>query len=251
MTSAHPTADIQNTDKKKKKKRSIIFLTLFLCILIPSLMFLFKDKIGFGKMKEGVIEYEVTYPEIDSENNMMAAGLPDDAKYYFKDKKSKTSLSGMMGLIEIGYIADETTKTALQSLVLFQNKYVAELDEAGVLKINSGFVKEIHLVDGEKKKIANYNCKKARAILSNGKEIDIWYTKELGSPGTNWSNPYSKLDGVLMEFEIEKYGIVMRLVATKVVSEGVSDEEFTVPSDYKKMPIEEIENIMKTLNPVK
>src|SRR3989337_2448595 len=106
MTSVPKPADIPNPEAKKKKKRKIVFLTLFVCILIPCLLFFFKDKIGIGKMEEGIVEYDVFYPGIDAENNMMAAGLPDDAKYYFKDKKTLTQLSGMMGLIEIGYIAD-------------------------------------------------------------------------------------------------------------------------------------------------
>lgn len=253
MTSASPTADIKGTDqeKKKKKKKRLFFIILLAAIGTGTLLYIFRDKIPMlGNAKEGIVEYEVSYPGIE-EGNMMAAGLPDEAKYYFKDRKTATELSGMMGMFQIGFIADEEKKTAKQSLLVFTNKYVAELSEDGVGKMNAGFVKSIELVDGEKKKIAEYNCKKAKATLENGKEIDIWYTTELGMPGVNWSNPYVKVPGALMEFEIEKYGITMKLVAKKVTRDAVPDEMFDVPSDYKKMPIEELENIMKTLNPVK
>lgn len=253
MTSASPTAESkgQDQDKKKKKKKRVFFVLLLCGIGTAALLYIFRDQIPMlGKRTEGIVEYEVSYPGIE-EGNMMAAGLPDEAKYYFKDKKTATALSGMMGMFEIGFIADEENKTAKQSLLIFTNKYVAELSEEGVQKMNSGFIKNVELVDGEKKKIADYNCKKAKAILENGKEIDIWYTTELGGPGVNWSNPYTKVLGVLMEFEIEKYGITMKLVAKKITKDPVPDEVFTVPDDYKKMPIEELENIMKTLNPVK
>ncbi|MCC7303453.1 MAG: hypothetical protein IT233_12510 [Bacteroidia bacterium] len=253
MTSAIPTAESQHQDpdKKKKRKKRFFFFFLLAGIGIGLLLYFFRDQIPMlGHKKEGVVEYDVTYPDIE-EGNMMAAGLPDEAKYYFKGNKTITSLSGMMGMIEIGFITDEETKTAKQSLVVFTNKYVAELNEGGVNKMNAGFVKEIQLVEGETKKIADLKCNKAKAILENGKEIDIWYTTEIGNPGVNWSNPYSQIKGVLMEFEIEKYGIAMKLVAKKVLKDPVPDEQFSVPGDYKKMPIEELENIMKTLNPVK
>ncbi len=241
------------SDQKKKKKRRLLLLLLLLVSGCGITWFFMEGggMIIFGMPKEGSIDYDVSYPDIDEKNDMMAAGLPDQAVYRFKGNKTVTHLSGMMGLIAMDYIADETTKTAIQTLVLFQNKYVAYLDEPLVKKVNSGYVKEVKLVPGEKKKIAGFNCLKAVALLESGKEVDVWYTKEIGTPGTNWSNPYYKIDGVLIEFEIEKYGITMKLTAKSFSKDKVKDEDFTVPSDYKKMPIEEIENIIKTLNPVK
>jgi GLPGLI family protein len=197
------------------------------------------------------VEYQVTYPDIDSENNMMAAGLPDKAVFKFKDEKSMTHLSAMMGLVTIDYIADRKENSAKQSLVLFNNKYVANLNEAAVNKLNAGFLKELKLVPGETKMIAGYKCEKAKAILENGKEVDVYYTRDLGGDEINFGNPYHEIKGVLMEFEIERYGISMKLQATKVAKEGVEEKDFTVPQDFKKMPIEELENILKTLNPIK
>src|SRR5688572_862652 len=90
---------------------------------------------GLGKKTEGTVIYDVTYPYIE-DGNIMAAGLPKEAKYVFKKEKTLTDITGMMGFVQVRYIADNTKKTVTQTLDLFQKYHMSELDEAGVKKMN-------------------------------------------------------------------------------------------------------------------
>jgi GLPGLI family protein len=206
---------------------------------------------GFFKDKttEGTIEYDVTYPGIGADN-MMAAGLPDKATYKFKKESSITEFSGMMGLIRIAYIADGDKKSAHQTLNLIDQKYDSELNTAQINEVNKEFVKDAKPVSGSKE-IAGYKCKKAEITLSDGTKIEAWYTTDLGMENINWCNPYFQIKGVMMEFQMQKYNVTMKLVAKTVTKDAVNDADFTIPTDYKKITIKEQNKILEDLNPVK
>lgn len=223
-------------------KKLLLFLTL-INLLLSSCSDIFT-----GRTTEGVIEYEVTYPDI-KEKNMMVAGLPDKATYKFKDNNSVIVLSGMMGLLQMCYIANGESKEIKQTLNLIDKKYVSTISQDQLNSINSEYVKSITEAEGTKE-IIGYKCKKAKAVLTDGTEIEVYYTTDLGNDDINWGNPYRGLKGTLMEFQLKKYGITMRLSATKVVQEKVEDAVFTVPSDFKKIHIKEQDKILEELNPV-
>jgi hypothetical protein len=196
---------------------------------------------------EGTIEYEVTYPSMDP-NDLM--GLPDKAIYRFKNGNSITGFSGMMGLVNIVFIAFDETKTAKQTLHLIDKKYVADVDYNRIQQMNKEFITAVKEADGTKD-ICGYKCKKVQATLSNGSTIDAYYTPELGVKNINWCNPYADVKGVMMEFEVEKYGITMKITAKKVTKESVDDESFNVPADFDKTSIDKLNKILEDLNPNK
>jgi GLPGLI family protein len=226
---------------------SAIVLSLFAAVFLTGssgCSDIFKDK-----TPEGIIEYDVTYPGIGADN-MMAAGLPDQATYKFKKESSITEFSGMMGLIRIAYIADGSKKTAHQTLNLIDQKYDSEISNQQIKEMNKEFVKDAKPVDGTKE-IAGYKCKKALITLNDGTTIDAWYTTDLGVENINWCNPYHQIKGVMMEFQMQKYNVTMKLVAKTVTKEHVNDADFDIPKDYKKIDIKEQNKILEDLNPVK
>jgi len=201
-----------------------------------------------GKAEEGTVWYDITYPYI-KEDNIMNAGLPKEAKYIFCKKFTLTDIVGMMGFVRVQYFADNEKKIAKQYLDLFQKLYVSELTEAEVKKRNESFLTSIKLVEGTKE-IAGYKCKQAEVVLTNGAKIQVYYTDQLGYDNINWSNPYTELKGVLMEFQVEKYGLTMKLTAREVSKDKVEASEFEVKGDFKKIPIEEMEDMLRKINPI-
>ena len=229
--------------KPRGKFLLIVFFSFLLCGLLSRCTGLLN-----GKTEEGTVWYDITYPYV-KDDNIMNAGLPKEAKYLFCKKSTLTDIVGMMGFVRVQYFADNEKKIAKQYLDLFQKLYVSELTEAEVKKRNESFLTSIKLVSGTKE-IAGYKCKKAEAVLSSGTKIDVYYTDQLGYDNINWSNPYSELKGVLMEFQVEKYGLTMKLTAREVSTDKVDASEFEVKGDFKKIPIEEMEDMLRKINPI-
>lgn len=208
------------------------------------------DKLA-GKVNEGTVEYDISYPALDP-NSIVLAGMPNKAYYKFKNNNSITEMEGMMGLITITFVSDYKKKTITQKVNLVQKKYASVLDEKKIDEMNKSFtVKEMKLLSGTKE-IAGKKCKKAEATLGNGEKIIVFYTNEISVKDPNWNNPYKEIDGVLMEFQIERYGIVMNLTAKTVTKEAVNDKEFLTSFDeYKKIPAEKLDNMLRELNPIR
>ena len=204
-----------------------------------------KGILGGKNISEGVIEYDITYPKMDP-NDMMVGGLPNKAYLRFKNNNMVNDMSGMMGLISITYISKQD-KSAAQTLTLFNNRYLADISSDDMKRINADYVQKVE--EGKNSQtIAGFKCKEAIATLKNGEMLHVYYTNEISISNPNWSNPFTKIDGVLMDFEMERYGLAMHLKAKKVLAEKVDDNSFVVSeTDYKKISFPELEKILAGL----
>lgn len=235
-------------------KRAVYILLILLIIIGSGTFFYFYKggdlfhKIIRGKsIKEGVVEYDITYPKVDP-NSMMVSGLPSKAFLRFKNDNMVNDMSGMMGLISITYISNQTTQKVAQTLTLINKKYVADISSEELKKMNDSFLTGIE--SGKTtKEIAGFKCKEAIVKLQSGDTLHVYYTTDIGIKHPNWSNPYSKIDGVLMDFQMERYGLAMRLRAKSVLEQKIEDNAFSIPDDHKKVPFSELEKILQELNP--
>lgn len=235
-------------------RKRLLFIFLILLVGTGAFLYFYKDgelfrKILGGKnIREGVIEYDITYPKLDP-NNMMVSGLPNKAYLRFKNNNTVNDMSGMMGLISITYIAELSNKSVAQTLTLINKKYVSDISSDEMQHLNDSYLNKIE--PGKNiQNIAGFNCKEAIISLQNGETIHVYYTNDIGIMNPNWSNPYTKIDGVLMDFQMERYGIAMHLKAKQVLVQKIDDSAFQISDDHKKIPFSELEKILQELNPV-
>lgn len=207
-----------------------------------------KNILGDKRITEGVIEYEVSYPKFDP-SNMLISGMPDKAYLRFKNNDMSNDMSGMMGLINISFISNHSNKSVIQALTLLNKKYVSDVNNGALEKMNGSYIESIQ-PGTHTKNIAGFKCKEAIVKLKAGQTIHIFYTKDIGIKDPNWSNPYHGIDGVLMDFQVEKYGIIMAIKAKTVRAEDINDSVFQVDTnDHKKIPLSELEKMLDELNP--
>ncbi len=234
-----------------KKKLFLIFLLLVAGTAVFLYFYkdgkLFKKIIGGKVISEGVIEYDITYPKMDP-NSMMVQGLPDKAYLRFKNNDMVNDMSGMMGLISITYISKQSSKSVAQTLTLINKKYAAQITEEEMNKMNSDYISKVE-AGKNVKELAGFKCKEAIVTLKSGETIYAYYTNDIGITNPNWSNPYKKIDGVLMDFQMERYGLAMHLKAKQVVAQEIDDNVFVITDDHKKIPFPELEKILIELNP--
>jgi|CXWL01.1.fsa_nt_gi hypothetical protein len=228
-------------------KKYILFISIL--ALTGSCIFIyfyqggkFFNKIFAGKnVAEGVIEYEVTYPKLDP-NSLMAGFLPDKAYLRFKNNNMITEMSGMM--FKISYISNQESKSVEQTFSLLSQKSASHISLEDLQKMNGSYLSSIE--EGtQAKEIAGFSCKEAKVKLKTGEAIRVFYTNEIGITNPNWSNPYSKLDGVLMDFQLESYGLSMHLTAKSVLPEKIEDSSFRVSNDHNKIPFADLDKLLR------
>ena len=178
----------------------------------------------------------------------MAALAPSKMTIKFKNNKSCAEMSAGMGLFSTSFISDPEKKTLTQTVKLLNKKFSLVQNEAEIKAENDQYKFEL-IPTSEKKKIAGYNCEKAHIKMKDeyNTEFDIWYTKDLAIANPNFANPFYMVDGVLMEYQMKKFGLEMRFVAKAVKKEDVDDEVFELPPDFKPISAQEMNDLFESL----
>lgn len=199
---------------------------------------------GKDGIAEGIIEYDAEPVDM---SNPMADLAPSKMTVRFKDNKSCVDLSAGMGLFSTTFISDPENLTMTQLIKLLNKKYVHVADTSELRQENHQGPKMFIEKTNETKMIAKYKCKKAIVRFENNARppFDIYYTNDIAIENPNWSNPFSEIDGVLMEYQLARHGLEMRFTAKTVTPSDIDDEIFEVPEDYKKISHEELVRIFE------
>lgn len=191
-------------------------------------------------ISEGTITYNAEVVDSESPMAMLA---PSKMTFKFKNNKSAVEMSAGMGMLTTSFISDPETKIFTQLIKLIGEKYSVIQNAAEIKKENELFNLEV-IPTKETKIIAGYNCKKVNVHYKGEESSDsyAYYTTDLNVQNPNFASPFYMLDGVLMEFQIKKFGLEMKFTATSVVEEDVDNSTFGLPDDYKQISLEEMTN---------
>ncbi len=199
-------------------------------------------------IKEGVIIYELTYPQF-KEDNIFTSMFPNEMAFKFKDNNTKSELKTSMAVFSTALLAEKNKKT-LTHLVRIASKY------SGLVMDSTQIVQEYgRMPDGmvitptsKTKTIAGYVCKNALITFSNDstKNFDVYYTDEIGIEDPNWCTPYHKIKGVLMEATVNKFNIDMHMVAKSVTAQKFEDSEFQISQKFQPITVEEMADIFQS-----
>lgn len=227
----------------------IIIPVVFIIFLVVFINFQSCNSSFFKKgIKEGMIHYDITYFESDSENPLIAL-LPTTMTIKFKNNSSSGQIEGWMGIFKSSYISNFDKKINSSLLKVMDKKYNFEVkfgepsfgfDDIPGLKIE-------HTKDV--KVIAGYKCKRAKIIVEGAKPdtFSVYFTNDILIHNPNWNTPFKSIDGVLMEFQASMRNVRMKCVATKVEESKIPDTEFQVPAGYKTVNREDMEKVIGEL----
>jgi len=202
---------------------------------------------GSGKVAEGVIEYEVTYPYLNA-SDFMVKMLPNKMTMRFKDGKWKTTVSKGKS-IKTEFFADCKNKTLATAFQFGTKKLLVDLTESEIKGMLKEFPKLTYLEVNDKDTLVGLDVRKKVAVFEDISypEAELWYTEDIDLDNANWCYPYSEIKGVLLQYEIERYGLRMRLKATSFKEEAVDDAEFNLPTGYKKVQLKNFEAEVKKI----
>lgn len=201
-----------------------------------------------SKISEGVVEYTVSYPNIDPDN-ILSNVLPEKMIFTFKDNRFNSEMSAGMGMFKTNFIVNSDDYQLIHLVKLMNDKYATKMDQEIINQMNKAFENAEIIDTKETKTIAGHLCKKALVVFEelDFPEAYVYYTEDIKFKDPNWTLPYKKIPGVMLEYEIEQYDIRMKFTATKVVKASVDDSVFEMPEDYSLIPHKEVEREVNAL----
>ncbi len=194
-------------------------------------------------LSEGSIEY---CTEVVDAAHPLADLAPSSMTLKFKGDKYVAEMS-TMGFFSTHFILDIKKKTLTQLVKVLDVKNAC-IDDENALKAESDTYKLKFTETNETKMIAGYKCKKlvAEKLDDPTDKFIVYYTEALNVQSPNFSNPYSAIKGMLMEYRLKKFGLEMSFKAKAVHHEKVPDSEFELPSNFKLMSRKEMDDFFKT-----
>ena len=186
--------------------------------------------------------------------NFMLDFMPKKMVLKFKDDKYKTSLSAGMGMFRTNFIGNCETHEMSHLVKMVNKKYSAGYNEKSIEIFNNAYDDFTIIETNNTKTIAGYKCKKMWVIFTavSLPNFELYYTTDISIKDPNWSLPYTSVDGVLMEYEMKRNGVIMKLTATSVTKTDIEDVVFSVPEEYEDVTIEfmegELDKLFETFN---
>ena len=216
-------------------------------LFIPILIGLLASSCKYANPKyinEGIIEYDA---KVVDENHPMAGLAPGKMTVKFKNDLFAAEMNSM-GVFTTIFIANPNKKTLIQLVKVFNVKQACIDDEKMIQQENDDYKLDFQETK-ETKEIAGYKCKKLIATLADDPTVkfDVYYTEEMNVTNPNFSNPYSKIKGMLMQYRLKKFGLEMTFTALGVKKEEIPDEEFELPAYYKVISKKEMDDFFKSI----
>lgn len=219
-------------------KKSLLFLTAVLFTALTS----FTSTSDF----EGKIVYAVDLSGANMPPEIRSMFAGSKSIIYLKGTKSRTEMD--MGMQKTISIYDAKTNTSVALMEVMGNKYKIKNqdkkdEKKPEIKVN---------VTSLTKTIAGYICKKAEVTIKDDKGGSIvnhiWFTEAISNRmNINSENGYQFKDikGMPLEYEMKaSNGMVLKMTATSIVKENVSDSWFEVPAGYTEVTPEEMQRDM-------
>lgn len=215
---------------------TIVILFLFSCQQI-------KEK--YLGISEGVITYEVKFPNIKS-TSLAASMMPKKVRAYFKNSKLRVEMEIAYGLIKTVSISDSKKAKETVLMEIFGKKYVFINDAELIARENKVPYRLEKL--NEKKEIAGMECTRVLVVNpASKKSFSIYYTNEIRTKNINWHTPYHDIDGMLLAYSISRNNIDMELVAENIEKQVVNDSLFKIPEGYELISKERFEEMLNEL----
>lgn len=201
-----------------------------------------EEKTTTSKISEGIIEYKAAPVNPKSSLSMM---FPDKMTVKFKNDYTLAELDAGVGAMHIAFLSDPNKRT-FTNMVSFLDKKAAVLDSSAIRTRNYYLPDYTVTETKETKKIAGYTCKKAiLKFADKSPDMEVWYTNELQVNQPNWSNAFYKIDGVLMDYRLRKFGLELHFTANSVMPAKIDSTVFTIPADYKMISEDELDQSLQ------
>lgn len=234
-------------EKPKKRKKVILIILLLLTVGVVGYFFL-PDEFRPGKHNEGLITYDVSYPYYDGS---MGNIMPSEMTLYFKDDVYASELSSG-GFFMNKFLVDNKKKTLTHQVKTIGTKAICYVNEQSIENMLGEFPDFDIIYTEQSDSVAGFLCKKAIAIFHDVSHPDmvIYYTDAKAVSGmnnSNWCNQFREIPGVLLQYEIQQFGLRTRFTARSFEKIEVPEGALDVEEGFTEVGVEDMLAIMKLL----
>lgn len=222
-------------------------LYLSLLLLVVSGCNDFRTKKNFN---EGTIEYAIQF-EGNDQSKVNTKLLPNKVTVKFRDNNTSNKIEGLSGTVNLSYIRNIKDQDCI-ILVNIWNKKLYFQDSLSKVDLPNAYAGMPDISIKKTDEIVHfkgYTCKKAIAHYNDSTDnsFEILYTNDINITNPNINTPFDSIDGVMLKFSMKFHKHLICISAISIKPENISMDEFSVPSDYEKVPKRTIEDLISLM----
>jgi len=216
---------------------------IFLALITVFLLFHF-SLIAQKPINEVTLTYNISVQSTNEKTDVAKSLEGALLTVYLKGKQSRSDMKSSIGF-ESNLYDDKIGKGFILKEYSGQ-KLMITLNKENWLQKNQYYQNLNFKIEGGDELIAGFKCKKATALLTNGKSFTVYYTPELLLSNNQYNNSFVLLPGVPVQFELESGNLKFKYVLSKVNYDVISSSKFEIPkSGYRVMTYEDNQQLKK------
>jgi hypothetical protein len=211
-------------------KRSLIYLH---SISIPIFLW-----VGNLHAQKKIAEFSVVYNYTMNTDGKENSSVVATHAVFINGNMSRTEINS--SLSSFTAIHDATTNTGALMRELSGQKLLIPMKAEDWRDRNKRYEGISYTNLPETKTIAGYKCVRATALTNDGLRISVYYTKELIPDNKDYDPEFKGLDGLPLEYEIQKANVTIHYVLNSISMNPVPASKFDIPkSGWRVMTYEE------------
>ena len=202
-----------------------------------------------NRIKEGKIEYEISYPCLEKNHESLMFLLPKKMVMTFNGNVYKNEFIFPTKGSELGLINDCNTKNLKLIFGLGNNNKFTSLDSSSIYYLLDDLpTYEIIYSDGRPFDYLGTSCKEIKVkSLENDSIYNIITANEIDIKDVNWCTPFNEIPNVLLDYNIKQYGMEMHLKAIKINKEYVKKDFNELDENFNYLKIKNYLSEIKTM----
>lgn len=190
-----------------------------------------------SKIEQGQIDYDLSYIDVDT-SGVTGRILPEEIIVIFKGTKVYTEIS-RGSLINIQIVSDEAEDYLEMRMEIGSDYYYCVLDDNDMDKLMDYQPVYDISATGKEDSVAGLWCSEY-TVKEDGESLpNAWFTEKLEPQSMYFYSPYGEITGVPLDFQLEQWGVKMKMTAREFTEREVTDAEFERDPTLEEMSFDD------------
>ncbi len=193
---------------------------------------------------EGLLQYKISIETAKTETPVVNSLNGAELTLYLKPTASRSEMKSSLGIEST--VFDSRSGSGFILKEYSGQKLMITMNENNWSQKNRLYENMNFSIEEGTIAVAGYQCKKATAVLPDGKVFIVYYDPGILISNKKYNNAFSKLPGLPVQYELQSGNLNFRYTITKVGYDAVPLSKFEAPkTGFRVMTYDENQQLKK------